>query len=141
MKRVLYLAVVAVALSACGGPNASDVDAAAPADASSEELTDCGTFVLSQGEALTDNAVKCFVDAVQAGRPARLKQTSPTTEGDPIITEYEAGTDGRVEIVTDSRQDNFGQQIISRHTCTGPTPRPGMIDFAHCSEPTPVGGG
>ncbi|MEV4627840.1 DUF4362 domain-containing protein [Micromonospora sp. NPDC049523] len=138
MKQVLYLAVVAVALSACGGPNEPDVDVAAPAVAGPGEVTNCGTFVLSQGEGLSERAVRCFVDAVQAGRPVRLKETSPTTEGDPIITTYEAGVDGRVEIVTDSRQDNFGPQIISQHTCTGPTPRPGMIDFAQCSEPTPV---
>ncbi|WP_326562239.1 DUF4362 domain-containing protein [Micromonospora sp. NBC_01796] len=138
MKRVLYLAVAAVALSACGGPKAPATDVSASAVAGSGEVTDCGTFVLSQGEGLSERAVRCFVDAVQAGRPVRLKQTSPTTEGDPIITTYEAGVDGRVEIVTDSRQDNFGPQIISRHTCTGPTPRPGMVDFAQCSEPTPI---
>jgi hypothetical protein len=102
-------------------------------------VTDCGTFKLSQGERLPESAVRCLVEAVQARRPARLMQTRPTVEGDPIPVTYVADTDGRVEVITDSRQDAFGSRIVVRQTCTGPARGgPGQLDFAECSAPAPV---
>jgi hypothetical protein len=57
-------------------------------------------------------------------------------EGDPIPVTYTAGADGRVEVITYSRQDKYGAQVITRQTCTGPTaPR---SDFAQCSESAPT---
>ncbi|MFI6760574.1 DUF4362 domain-containing protein [Micromonospora sp. NPDC050417] len=142
MKLISYLALVMVVLSACGGPAASDTPDAAgapQADASSEVVADCGTFELSQKNVgLPEDAVVCFIDAVQGGRPVRLKVTRPTTEGDPITFAYEAGVDGQVEVVTDSRQDRYGEKNVSRRTCTRPISRRGLIDFSECSEPTPV---
>ncbi|RKR88906.1 uncharacterized protein DUF4362 [Micromonospora pisi] len=142
VQRLSYLALVMVVLSACGGPDTSDapdVATAAAVEGSSTAIEDCGTFELSQKNVdLPEDAATCFIDAAQAGRPARLKVTRPTTEGDPITSVYEAGVDGGVEVVRDSRQDRFGEQNVSRRTCTGPVSRRGLIDFAQCSEPTPV---
>jgi hypothetical protein len=128
-KRILVMAVACVALAACGEPSSSPQPAAPSASA----VTDCGTFTLSQGERLAEQAARCLVEAVQAGRPARLKVTRPTTEGDPIPVTYTAGADGRIEVVTDSRQDEFGEQTITRATCTGPVATPGL-DFADCAQ-------
>ncbi|MET8150159.1 DUF4362 domain-containing protein [Actinoplanes sp. NPDC005259] len=100
-------------------------------------MTDCGTFDLPQGDRLPEPAARCLVDAVQAGHPARLKVTRPTTEGDPIPVTYTAGAGGRVEVITDSRQDGFGARVITRQTCTEPTAAP-ELDFAQCSDPTPI---
>jgi hypothetical protein len=136
-KRLLGLTLVSFALAACTGPDASSEGASARAPASSAAVTDCGTFNLSQGEGLPDSAIRCFIEAVQARHPARLEETRPTIEGDPIPVTYIADADGRVEVTTDSRQDSFGSQIITRHTCTGPTAAPGRLSFAQCSEPTP----
>jgi hypothetical protein len=58
------------------------------AAAASAAVADCGTFQLSQGEGLPESAVRCFVEAVQARRPARLMETRPTVEGDPIPVAY-----------------------------------------------------
>jgi hypothetical protein len=134
-KRLLGPALVLFAIAACAGPGASSDDATARANASSPDVTDCGTFNLSQGEGLHDSAIRCFIEAVQARHRVRLKETRPTIEGDPIPVTYIADDDLRVEVTTDSRQDTFGSQIITRQTCTGPTAAPGRVSFAQCSEP------
>lgn len=113
-----------LALVACGGPDPSPQASGA---------TDCGTFTLSQGEQFPEAAARCLIDAASAGRPARLQVTRPTVEGDPIPITYTSGEDGRVEVVTDSRQDKWGQQVITRETCTGPTAAP-ELTFAQCSD-------
>ena len=99
---------------------------------------DCGTFVLGQGDTLPDSAARCFIDAAQAGHPARLKVTRPTVEGDPIPVTYTAGTDGRTEVVTDSRQDGFGPKEVTRQTCQGPAAARSSIEFTRCTHPTTV---
>ena len=140
-KLVLVLTLVSFALAACTGPGASSDDptarANASSDASSAAVTDCGTYDLAQGEGLPDSAIRCFIEAVKARHRARLMETRPTIEGDPIPVTYIADADGRVEVITDSRQDTFGSQIIEHQTCTGPTAAPGWLSFAQCSEPTP----
>ncbi|MCO8269847.1 DUF4362 domain-containing protein [Actinoplanes sp. TRM 88003] len=99
---------------------------------------DCGTFVLGQGEKLPDTAARCFVDAAQAGHRARLAVTRPTVEGDPIPVTYTSGTDGRTEVITDSRQDGFGPKEITRQTCQGPAVADYSITFTRCTQPAPV---
>jgi hypothetical protein len=144
-KRLLGPAFAWLALAACTGRDTSNEGATARADAStaradasSSAVVDCGTFNLSQGEGLPDSAFRCFIEAVQARRPARLKETRPTIEGDPIPVTYVATADGRVQVTTDTRQDHFGNQGITRKTCTGPTAAEGWLRFAQCSEPAPV---
>lgn len=100
---------------------------------------DCGTFVLTQGKELPGGAVDCFVEAVRARRAARLAVTRPTTEGDPIPVTYASDGGGRVEVVTDSRQDNFGVRSVVRQICVGPTRFRGWLQFSDCSPPTTIG--
>ena len=137
MRRTLVPALASLLLAACGGADTSPRVAATGPGPSSAAVTDCGTFHLSQGEDLADSASRCLLDAVQAGRPARLKVTRPSTEGDPIPTTYTARSDRRVEVITDSRQDKFGAQVITRAICTGPSAAP-WLEFAECSESSPV---
>ncbi|MBM2620234.1 DUF4362 domain-containing protein [Actinoplanes sp. LDG1-06] len=94
---------------------------------------DCGTFRLGQGEALPDNAKRCFIDAASAGHRATLTVTWPTVEGDPIQVTYTSGTDGHTEVVTDSRADNFGPKTITTENCQGPKPATQGIDFTTCA--------
>ncbi len=136
-KRVLGLVLMSVALAGCAVTDASG-DVPAPADTRPSVVTDCGTFDLDQRQGLPDSAMRCFVDAVAAGRSVHLKETRPTVEGDPITVIYRADAQRRVDVITDSRQDRFGTRIISRQTCTGPVPAPGQLSFTHCSEPTPI---
>jgi hypothetical protein len=139
VKRILVPVLAGLTLAACGGepdpPPRATVAGATPS--ATVVLADCGTYELSQGDEVPESAARCLVEAVGAGRPARLKVTRPTTEGDPIPVTYTAGADGRVEVITDSRQDNFGAKVVTRHTCTGPVATP-RLDFTHCAEPTPV---
>jgi hypothetical protein len=81
-----------------------------------------------------------LVKAVHAQHPARLEATGSTVEGAPIPVTYLAGADGKVEVITDYRQDNFGDKVRTRMTCTEPllTPDGPTISFAHCSYPAPI---
>ena len=76
--------------------------------------------------------------ALLGTEPARLKVTVRSMEGHPIPLTYTGGVDGRVEVITDSRQDVFGARIVTRQTCTGPTVGELHPGFAKCSEPTPI---
>jgi hypothetical protein len=136
MKRILGPALAGVTLAACGPPQSSPQVTTTGAE-SSAVVTDCGTFDVPQGSGLPDSAARCLVDAVQAGHPARLKETRLSSEGDPIPVAYTASDDGRVELITDLRQDRFGPRIITRQTCSGPIATPGL-HFAECSDPTPI---
>lgn len=137
MKRMLGPVLASLALTACGGPDASPQVAADRPGRSSAAATDCGTF---QSDGLPASAVQCLVEAVHAQRPARLEATMSSVEGDPIPVIYLAGADGKVEVITDSRQDNFGDKIRTRMTCTEPilTPDGPTISFAQCSQPAPI---
>jgi hypothetical protein len=138
MKRFLAPVLAWLTLAACGGSGTSPQAAATGADpGSTVVVTDCGTFDLGQGDSLPEFAARCLVEAVRARQPARLHVTRPTTEGDPIPVTYTTGADGRVEVVTDARQDRFGAQVITREICTGPIAAH-QLAFAQCSEPTPI---
>ena len=136
MKRIAGPILALLALAACDGSTAPPPSAAA-GSSSAAAVTDCGTFELGQGDGMPEAATRCLVEAVRDGSPARLQVTRPTTEGDPIPVTYTAGADGRVEVLTDSRQDKFGPQTITRQFCTGPTAP--QLTFAQCAEPTPSG--
>ncbi|AEV86602.1 hypothetical protein ACWT_5585 [Actinoplanes sp. SE50] len=127
--RLLGAALLCSLLTACG-----DAEVAAPAadPGAAAGVTDCGTFTLGQGESLPASAARCLIEAVHAGRPARLAVTRPTVEGDPIPVTYTAGADGRVEVVTDARRDRFGGRTVTRDFCTGPSATP-ELEFARCS--------
>lgn len=132
-KRLLGVVLILSALAGCSGEARSDEGLTVPAATRSPAITDCGTFNLSHGEGLPDSAVQCLLEAVGARRPARLIETRPTVEGDPIPVTYVAHADGRVEVITDSRQDRFGNQMIERRMCVGPSSDQGRLSFAQCS--------
>lgn len=140
MKRMLGAVLALLALAACGGPSASPQVAADRPEPSAAAATDCGTFHLTQGDRLPTSAVQCLVEAVEAQHPARLEATSLSVEGAPIPVIYVAGADGKVEVITDFRQDGFSDKIRTRMTCTEPTLTPGgpTISFTRCSEPATI---
>lgn len=125
MKRLIILALTASVLAACDS-------APAPVPVPSSDV-DCGTFDLKQGEQLPESAARCLVGA---DRTTRLRVTRRTTEGDPVMVAYLAYGDGRVQVVTDSRQDAFGEKAVKTSTCTGPAVTADGVDFASCSEPS-----
>jgi hypothetical protein len=138
MTRLVRLLLACSALAACTGPHGSGPELPPPPGSPpSRATTDCGTFTLSQGEEFPAAAAQCLISAAKQGLPARLVVTRPTVEGDPIPETYTA-RDGRVEVVTDTRQDGFGAKRITYQTCTGPQLMKGGIIFASCTEPSPV---
>ncbi|MEU5726104.1 DUF4362 domain-containing protein [Micromonospora sp. NPDC047738] len=128
----------AVSATADRGTNPSPPPVGASAAVTSAAAVDCGSHEVGQSEGLPDAAITCFLDAVEARRPARLAETRPTIEGDPIRTVYVADADGAVQVTIDNRQDRFGSRGITRQTCTGPVVDHRHIGFAQCSSPKAV---
>lgn len=115
------------ALAGCGAEETVEVvSPAAPA------VTDCGVFVLHQGEQISASAADCFIEATAAGDPATLEVTFPTTEGDPIVQTYRHTGDAKVQVVTDATQDNFGSGKIETQVCTDPARSSFALTFAAC---------
>jgi len=137
------LAAVLIMTSACGSgspapgssapPSAELPSATSPAPASSAALLDCGRFTLSQGEGIARTAAQCLITAAGQGTAAELFVTRPTIEGDPIRLDYRVQADRSIRLVTDSRQDRFGNREITAQVCTGPRFAEGKIGFADCS--------
>ncbi|GAA1987562.1 hypothetical protein [Microbacterium pumilum] len=88
----------------------------------------CGEYTLGQGESIPDEAVDCMAAAGEAG--ATLTVTSPTTEGDPILTVYTAMPDGSVEVYADMTEDRFGGGI-SVQICPEAV---SVLDLGGCEE-------
>jgi hypothetical protein len=138
MRHVSAVLCVPLALAACAGPVPQAAPRLAGQTPAAVAAADCGTFELSQAEHAPATAIDCFVDAVRAGRPAELRITRPTVEGDPIPTTYVAGADRRIEVTTDTTRDNFGPRLVHRQVCVDPVVVRGGLTFAQCSSPVPV---
>lgn len=142
-------AIILSLAAGCGAVSgdAGSGDAAAPVAASGEPAAsgkDCGTFERLRPDApgISAEGLRCFVDAVEAREAARLRFTFVTTEGDPIPTSYTARTDGRIEVLHDSRRDSYSapaNRVVTRQLCTGPQPVKGHLMFADCAPPRPAG--
>ena len=89
-------------------------------------------------ETEAEAAYRCFIEAVGSLRPAHLKETRLTGEGDPIPVTYIADAQGRVEVTTDSRSDKFGTRAVRRQMCSGPVARAGHLRFANCAKTQPA---
>jgi hypothetical protein len=126
MRRILLLPAV-LALAAC-----SPDDTRQAAEPPRPATVDCGTFDLKLSGENPGAAGRCLIDAVTARQPARLEIIRNTDEGDPISTTYQSAGDGRVEIVTDTRQDRFGPQRITRTTCTAIKPVDDWFEPTNC---------
>lgn len=77
-------------------------------DAVRAEAT-CGELELDQGEVLPDAAIACISDALAEGEAAALAWSSPTVEGDPIVSfaVVEEGA-SRIAVHTTSDFDRYG---------------------------------
>ncbi|SDZ04821.1 hypothetical protein SAMN05444365_10540 [Micromonospora pattaloongensis] len=128
----------AVSATADRGTNPSPPPVGASAAVTSAAALDCGSHKLGPSEGLPPAAITCFLDAVEARRPARLAEIWPTIEGDLIRTDYVADSDGAVQVTMDTRQDRFGSRRITRRTCTGPVVDDKRIGFTQCSSPEAV---
>lgn len=64
-------------------------------------------------------AEECFADAVATGTPAILHRARTTIEGDPILEVISLRDDGRVDVVYDTRYDEFGAGGVVRLVCAG----------------------
>jgi hypothetical protein len=61
----------------------------------------CGEYVLEQGEELPPEAGACLVDASARGEAAELAWSTPTSEGDPIVSfAFVGGTATRLLVYT-----------------------------------------
>ncbi|MFF5083916.1 DUF4362 domain-containing protein [Actinoplanes sp. NPDC000266] len=122
--------MMAAALSGCSESEAAPPDVLRLAPSGS--VTDCGTFTLDQGERVPEDAGLCLLTASKEGRVAQLEVTAPTVEGDPIITVYATRPDGGIEVVEDTRQDEFGAKEVTREICTGPIIDENGLHFTAC---------
>jgi hypothetical protein len=110
-----------------------------PTTVSTVDGIDCGTFELGQGEQLPESAVRCLTGAAAAGEPAQLQQTKPSVEGDPIITTYIVGAQGRIRVVIDARADANGTGDVHRQSCARLTQVDGRLVADGCTESTAGG--
>lgn len=101
---------------------------------------DCGTAMLTQGAVPPESTLTCFIDAVAAGKTAHLTVVTPTVEGDPIPTTYRYyGGGPSIQVMTDTRQDQFGSQGLLLQVCEQPRVEDGFLSFATCSENQRIG--
>ncbi|MFI8631910.1 hypothetical protein ACIGEP_04850 [Microbacterium sp. NPDC077663] len=122
--RGVLAAVVGVAVTALMGscasypiPRAPDGDpilaARALSDApdvvrAGDAERSCGAFVLGQGEELPQESLTCLVQAANAGQHAELSWSSPTTEGDPIVSFAFTAEGGDVTVYETNAFDSYG---------------------------------
>jgi len=110
---VVVLGLAAVA--ACGAPTSPDAanpsvgtpPPGAPASfVEREPLASCGQIILGQMESVPADAWACLDAAFGSG--AELAVTTPTTEGDPMVTYYRVGLgiEG-MELFSDSTADEY----------------------------------
>ncbi|GHJ44031.1 hypothetical protein Cs7R123_13730 [Catellatospora sp. TT07R-123] len=138
--RMLVLLGLLLAAGCAGRDTTTGATAVAGPSPSGLAAASCGDIRLAQSQAAPEQALKCLIDAATAHRAAELVITGPTTEGDPITWRYTSTTAGTVILVIDSRQDRWAgtSAKLTTQTCTGPVLRPGMIDFASCTDPVPT---
>lgn len=117
--RVALVSLVVVALSGCTtaaptpeSPDVIAVDAPPEAFSTRAPLESCGIIELEQGESIPQQAIDCMKETAAA----ELAVTSPTTEGDPIVTYYRVDARG-LEIWTDSTRDQWSNSGWTLETC------------------------
>ncbi|QNE46386.1 hypothetical protein F1C58_05320 [Glaciihabitans sp. INWT7] len=82
-------------------------------------LVSCGEIVLAQGDTVPPGAIRCMDEA--AGKSgAELSISSPTTEGDAIISYFRVGPeiDG-IDQFVDATRDSFGPRRWTYQHCRG----------------------
>ncbi|KRE41003.1 hypothetical protein [Knoellia sp. Soil729] len=131
MRRVLLLAAIGL-LTSCGstsvGENPTLAPLATPPSSASDDVS-CGDVVLDQGEQLTVAAaaeLACLDRALEESRRAALTVTTPTAEGDPIVTSWQLTYDGTLTADIDSSKDRFGSEEHSHVSCGTVTELPDL---------------
>jgi riboflavin biosynthesis pyrimidine reductase len=75
----------------------------------------------------------CMVDALRAGRKARLAIVSFTIEGDPIVTYvFVNGRRRPVLVVVDATRDDFGPRVWTQRRCRRVSLREGELTLGGC---------
>ncbi|SMH50984.1 hypothetical protein SAMN06295885_3644 [Rathayibacter oskolensis] len=69
----------------------------------------CGEFVLEQGEDVPEEARDCLVAASVAGEPAELAWSTPTSEGDPIVSFATVGLGRGIQVYTTDAFDRHSR--------------------------------
>ena len=85
----------------------------------------CGEYTLDQGEGIPQEAVDCMSAA-----GGKLIVTTPTVEGDPIVTTYMGLAGGGYEVTTDMTQDRYGGGT-SMMLCPDAV---SVVDLGECEE-------
>jgi hypothetical protein len=93
----LVVALVMLGLTGCAS--------ATPGGPLPEPVTVCGEYTLDQGESISQEAVDCMAEG---GPGATLTVTTPTVEGDPIVTTYTGLAGGGYEVHADMSKDRWG---------------------------------
>ena len=143
MFRIGWIVLFTVGLAAsCGEPAEEPEDALAAFRAESGlEFGECPALSLSHGDVCTEaymTAATCFSDAVATCTPQHLRETFPTTEGDPIIYDFfVVPNNGRCTVVWfgDNRADAFSRdedRVVTRQDCEGFAGLPPQPKFLPC---------
>lgn len=94
-------------------------------------LHSCGEFTLGLEEQLPATATACLENAIGAGG-AELVLTSPTDEGDPVVTWLRALPAGGMEIWADFRRDKFAGEAAWQYSLC-PNAESWWGDSAECT--------
>ncbi|MFD8208308.1 hypothetical protein ACFV2S_18170 [Streptomyces sp. NPDC059695] len=117
--RLVAVALMSLLAAGCGTPNDPVEERWQSRTASSS----CGEVSLKQGEQMQKMAVReitCLQRALKNGEGAELKVTRPTVEGDPIREYYHLTPQGRLELYTDSTDDQYSAEKWSFAECDTP---------------------
>lgn len=86
-----------------------------------DPMPSCGAFELDEialANVELEEANQCLLEAFESGEPAELQVALMTDEGDPIIETYRVIATGEVEMMVDTRQDDFGSKGFYYAVCT-----------------------
>jgi hypothetical protein len=122
--RSLAAFAVVVALAGC----ADDGDEGAAG------AVDCGSYERLNAPVTAEQREQnaCFLEALRAGRPATLRVTLATVEGDPVPATLRVVGVDRLEYVHDARQDRYGSGEVETFVCTGLDDRDGQLVPTGC---------
>jgi hypothetical protein len=141
MRSVRYLSGALPGLVASVVLAATGCSSDHPSDRVAAGTTNCGSYQAVNGPrpgGVTDAGWTCVATAMHERRPAILRLTQTTTEGDPVRMTFTVRPDGRVDVVTDATHDRFAGSgsRIQKETCTRLDPRPvakRLLFFESCS--------
>ena len=97
-------------------------------------LPDFGTTTVSLNGVQNAAAREQFLEAYQAGEPARWEAIAYTIEGDPIYHHLLYNGNGtQLEVVYDTRQGLFKRGRVDLYTCEGLVEDDRFLELTNCS--------